>query len=295
MSLLEPELLRELEVLARAWRAGRPAGVLGPWTAQRVGGVSEFADRRPYTPGDETRHIDWLAYARRGQPVIKRFHTEESNLGVVLLDCSASQGVGSPRKFDALRRLAAAIAYLWLASGSRVRLITSSASDTSPLQHWPERRGRAAAGELFGDLLRCEPMGQTDLADWVRRLRARQHSAGALVVLSDWLDPGPVLQALSGALRTYGGVGLVQVLAPDELAPSLTGQTTLRCVETAASLDLDLDDGALAAYRRALHDWVGTLAEWARRSGQSYVRLSSDADLSGALRRLVNGRIDPPP
>ena len=57
----------------------------------------EFAEVRPYLPGDDVRSIDWNVTARTGEPHIKRF-TEERELTVMLLvDASASVAFGTSK------------------------------------------------------------------------------------------------------------------------------------------------------------------------------------------------------
>lgn len=48
----------------------------------------EFAEHRPYNPGESTRNIDWKLFARTDKVFIKRYE-EETNLRCrILLDLS---------------------------------------------------------------------------------------------------------------------------------------------------------------------------------------------------------------
>src|SRR5580693_3097197 len=51
---------------------------------------AEFADYRPYVPGDELRSLDWRAYARTDRDYIKLFRKETDMRCHVLLDTSRS-------------------------------------------------------------------------------------------------------------------------------------------------------------------------------------------------------------
>ena len=56
----------------------------------------EFSQYRQYMPGDDTKHIDWKAYARTDRYYIKQFE-EETNLNCyLLLDTSASMAHPTP-------------------------------------------------------------------------------------------------------------------------------------------------------------------------------------------------------
>src|ERR1044071_6729574 len=90
----------------------------------RQKGVSvEFADHRPYVPGDDFRFIDWNIFFRTENLFLKLFEEEEDLYIYLLVDCSGSVDFGMPYKFHYLRRLAAAVGYLGLAGLDRVLVI----------------------------------------------------------------------------------------------------------------------------------------------------------------------------
>jgi len=90
----EPEFLRRLERLALEARKTLRGVGRGERRSKRHGGTVEFADYRRYAPGDDTRRIDWYAYARLEQMFLK-LYVEEQDLSLhILLDVSASMGHG---------------------------------------------------------------------------------------------------------------------------------------------------------------------------------------------------------
>lgn len=103
----------------------------------------EFAQHRPYVPGDDIRHLDWKVYARTDRLQLKQYQ-QETNLDLVLLvDSSGSMMYGSRSfeeasgegvkaspdgrtnwsKYDHATALAAALAYITLRQGDRVGLM----------------------------------------------------------------------------------------------------------------------------------------------------------------------------
>jgi hypothetical protein len=80
----------------------------------------EFADHRPYAPGDDFRFIDWSIFMRTEHLFLKLFEEEEDLHVYLLLDSSGSSDFGMPYKWHYLRRMAAAIGYLGLAGLDRV-------------------------------------------------------------------------------------------------------------------------------------------------------------------------------
>src|SRR5207253_4835006 len=72
---------RSLELLRRQGRQDARLGSL------RVrGGDTEFERLRPYQRGDEIRHIDWRATARRDDLVARQFQAESNQNVVFVLD-----------------------------------------------------------------------------------------------------------------------------------------------------------------------------------------------------------------
>ncbi|HEY3253840.1 MAG TPA: DUF58 domain-containing protein, partial [Polyangiaceae bacterium] len=111
-SLLDPAFVRELEALRRRLSVTVQSGGAGERVSRRRGGSAEFQDHRPYAPGDDLRRVDWAAFARTGEPVLKLFRAEEDSVLRLVLDASGSLAFGSPQKFEVARRVAAAIGYL---------------------------------------------------------------------------------------------------------------------------------------------------------------------------------------
>ncbi|USN98386.1 MAG: DUF58 domain-containing protein [Phycisphaeraceae bacterium] len=102
----------------------------------------EFAQHRPYSPGDDIRHLDWKVYGRTDKLQLKQYQ-QETNLDLIcLVDASGSMNFGSRSfkeasgaglersldgrlewtKFDHATALAAAVSYITLHQGDRVGL-----------------------------------------------------------------------------------------------------------------------------------------------------------------------------
>src|SRR4051812_37745606 len=83
-----------------------PAGVAGTTLAERAGSSLEFKDHRDYQPGDDVRHLDWGAYARSDQLVVKLFREEVTPHLDLVLDASRSMDLEGTRKGEAALGLA---------------------------------------------------------------------------------------------------------------------------------------------------------------------------------------------
>jgi len=287
--LLDASFVRELEVLRRRLEVRARSGSGGEQVAKRRGVSVEFQEHRAYAAGDDLRRIDWSAYARTGEPVLKVFRAEEDVVIRLLCDASASMSSGSPRKLDAARRLAAAVGYMALARSERAQLLIASdrlVSWTTP------SRGRSGLAGFLRSLDAVQAGGRTDLARAIDAAVRRSPRPGMMVVLSDFFDAGPVLSALSRAAAAGHEVAIVHVLAREELEPVLDGDIALEDAETGETVELTIDAATLEAYARRLAGLYEELRRFCRRHRASYVRACSDDALEPTIRRFVSKGVD---
>jgi uncharacterized protein (DUF58 family) len=294
-ALLDPAFVRELEALRRRLAVLVQSGASGERTSRRRGGSAEFQEHRPYAPGDDLRRVDWSAFARTGEPVLKLFRAEEDTVLRLLVDASASLAFGEPPKLEVARRVAAAIGYLGLAGGQRVQVLVAREpkSGGRGLERLgTPRRGRDALGALLRDLSEPVAGGAADLARALDTTLQRTARPGLLVVLSDFFDAGPVTRALTRAAAAGHQVALVQVFAREEIEPTFDGDFSLVDAETDAAVELSMDATAIDAYVRRLAGLMEELRSWARKHRASYVRITNDEPLEGVVRRFVARAVD---
>jgi uncharacterized protein (DUF58 family) len=74
-------------------------GRLGSMLGKGAGSSIEYHDHRPYSAGDDPRHIDWRVYARSGNYSMKLFREEIAPELELLLDLSASMAI-QPEKLQ---------------------------------------------------------------------------------------------------------------------------------------------------------------------------------------------------
>jgi uncharacterized protein (DUF58 family) len=106
---------------------------LGAHVARARGDGIEFADIRPFAPGDRVRQVNWRATARRGALHVTERHPEQSSDVVLLLDTFSEARTGPGGTLDAAVRATAALAQAHLARRDRVALV-----DFGGTLHWLE-------------------------------------------------------------------------------------------------------------------------------------------------------------
>ncbi len=123
----------------------------GEYTSVFRGQGLEFAEVRPYEPGDDIRAIDWSASARMGQPYVKRHVEERESVMMLLFDVSGSLRVGSRAlKSRYVAEAAAVLALAAVKNNDKVGLILFS---DRVEKYVPPRKGRRHALRVVRETL----------------------------------------------------------------------------------------------------------------------------------------------
>jgi hypothetical protein len=134
--------------------------------------------------------------------------------------------------------------------------------------------------------------GTTDLGGALRAVVEAAPRPGLLVVVSDFLDAGPVTSALTLCRASGHDLALVQILDPSELDPELEGDLSLVDAETGQTLEVTADPAAIEAYLLRIAGLAEELRSFARRTGATYVRATTDESLLAIVRRFVSRSVD---
>lgn len=248
--LLEPSFLRTLDRVALVTRRAMAGEIQGERRSPRRGSSVEFADYRPYAPGDDFRQIDWKLYGRMERFFLKLFVAEEELTVHLLLDTSASMDWGEPNKLHFARQVAAAFGYVALRGLDRVTVSAFGGGG----QHLRSVRGRRGALALFDFIGHLAPGGSAPLAEVCRRYAQTTPNAGPLLLCSDLMDPtwNDALRALAN--RPFE-VTVLHTLAPQELHPALEGDLRLLDSEGGQPIEINANPDLLRRYDAGLRAW----------------------------------------
>ncbi len=278
MDVLEPEFLRRLERLARVARKTLRGLGRGERRSRRHGGTIEFADYRGYTPGDDTRQIDWYAYARL-EELYLRLYVQEQDLTLhLLLDQSASMGAGDPPKLAYARRAAVALAYVALAAGDRVSVRPFRGAERGPV--FGPQRGRPSLARLLRFLSQdAAPEGRTSLGGAARAFVARKPASGVVIVISDLLDPDGYAESLERLRYSGFEVHVLHLVAPDEAEPQVGQDFDLEDAETGDVVTVAMTQRAVRRYREAFRGFVQEVSSFCRKHEIGYTLVRTDLPL----------------
>lgn len=271
--LLANETLARLERLRIQPRRRRTNRSQGEHLTGKGGSSIEFSDYRDYVPGDDVRHLDWNIFARLNRPYIKLFQHEEEMHVLVLLDASSSMLFGD--KLIAALRLAAAFGVMSLFGVERLS-IHAYGGDADRPRVLPPCRGRPSLMRMLQFLENVEGGGAWRIDQAIEDVLKTHRGRGVAVVLSDFLTPADLRRPFN--LLYSAGLELmaIQILAPEEIDPDISGDWRFVDAETQQTLDISSAAELLGVYhqhRLALHAFLES--ECRKRNGR-FLSISSD-------------------
>jgi uncharacterized protein (DUF58 family) len=243
---------------------------------------SEFAQYKGYVPGDDLRHLDWKAYARRDQLVTRQYRDETNTRVHLLLDTSASMGYGT--KLDTARVLAAAMTVL----AERQRDGVTLAHGGDRLESYlPAGSGPRATSEVLARLDSLEARGQTDLETLFAQEAARITGQSFVFLFTDlWQEPESVAAGLRRIRRKSRAATVVQLRTREEDEFFADGVFRLRDMESGETLEISAAQSR-PAYIAALKSHALRMAAECSKLNLRLVTVRTDEPPENALRRIL--------
>ncbi len=290
----DPETLARIGPLGLRARSLVEGLIAGMHRSPLKGRSIEFAQHREYTPGDDTRQVDWKVYARSDKIYLKQFEDETNLQCTILLDISQSmsyRGQASPlSKLEYAQLLTASCAYLVLSQQDAVGLATfkheietwlspsSSPTRWDDMLHALEGTEKPATNE------------RSDIAQAITLLASRLKRRGLVVLISDLLnDADKTIAALKLLKFQRHDVLLMHVLDRSEIDFKFDRATRFIGLEGYPSIAAD-PRFVGGAYRKAMQQFVDKLRGGCEQMGMDYHLLVTDESLATALSHLLARR-----
>lgn len=264
---------------AAAFRLAMPrtpvAGRIGERLGSGTGSSLEFQDYRPYTAGDDLRHVDWAAYARSETLAVRLYREEVAPRVDLVLDTSRSMAV-TDVKHRSYKELAGLLACASASTVADARTITTPGTEPQAL----------LAPEEIERLLVCDAALSALEAP---HLPLRRRSLR--VVISDFLFPHDAQRLVTRLARDGASLSLIQFTLREEAEPDVEGGRRLVDVEGNGELDLVIDDAAVQGYRTRFIRMRLELTGAARRTGARFVHVVAGAPIRQVARELARAGV----
>jgi uncharacterized protein (DUF58 family) len=190
--------VRNLRLLAVQHRL-RDAGIR---SIRRRGEGSSFASLREYSVGDDPRHVDWKATARRQKLMTREYTAEQGQTMMIAVDAGrlmTQLASGVPR-FEYALSAATLLASVALQAGDQVGLILF---DNELRAFVPPARGDKALRAIRQALIPAQAtLTEPDYASAFRTLATRHRKRSLIVLITDVVDPRSSQAVIAHTVRS---------------------------------------------------------------------------------------------
>ena len=289
-SFIDNDMLSRLAALPIEARVPMLGNVAGKHRSPHRGSSVEFAEYRKYVPGDDTRRLDWKAFARSDRFYIKEFEADTNLRAYFVVDASGSMkfaGAGEA-KIQYARRIAASLAYLLVNQGDAAGL--SVCTDKLHLEVPPSRRA-AHLERFFTTLGQLEPGGATGLLDALHTIAEKISQRALVVILSDlFTDPVALGDALQHLRYRKHDIAVFHLMDQQEIGFDF--ERPHRFVDLEDGTALVAEPTLIAAeYQTALRDFLAAVRAKCHDASADYQLVTTDTPLEPLLREFLTARL----
>jgi uncharacterized protein (DUF58 family) len=298
-SFLDPTILSRignLELLAKVVVEGF---INGLHRSPHLGASTDFAEHRPYMPGDDIRRIDWRLFARSDRHYIKEYEADTNTNFNVILDVSPSMRYGANAETGRLSKLtygcylAACLTYFSSLQRDRVGLATI---DTDIIEYVPpsakhlqlvlhaleriERQGRDTA----------TAPGRSTLLAPLRKLSETLRRRGLVVLISDFYEePDAIIDALTHIRGRGNDLIVFHLLDRHEIDFDFADATNFVDMETGDKLPV-IPEYLRKQYRELVQAHTTALSKRIGESRADYALFDTSQPLDHALFAFLLAR-----
>jgi uncharacterized protein (DUF58 family) len=291
LDLLDPYEVAQLgglELVARGVVEGFLSGLhRSPFRGFSV----EFAEHRPYRPGDELRYLDWKMMGRSDRLYVKQYEEETNLRAMIVLDVSRSMDWAGRdarlTKLEYAKRLVAALSLVLLRQRDATGLIgfddevRAVVRARARYRHWWQLV--AAVQELrSGHGTAAEPA--------LRRVTDLLRRRGLVIFVSDLLlDRDLALLALQFLRHRGHQVMVFHIMDPAERSLEGTAEARFEDPESGETV-VARPRELRGLYERTVGDSVAAWRAACRRGGIDYHHVLTDTPFGYVLRHAAAGR-----
>jgi uncharacterized protein (DUF58 family) len=283
-TFLDPLAIQRAESLGLHARFIVEGYMAGEHKSPFRGFAVEFTQHREYTPGDDTRHLDWKVLGRTDRYYLKQYEQETNYVASILLDGSESMkyGSGSITKLQYGKMMAAVLSYLILHQRDAVAV---GVFDTAMRGYVPRTGNLGSIHNIMKVLAEFEPKEQTSVGSVLHEVAGQIKRKGIVIIISDLFDDEEKILEGIQHIR-FGGseVILFHVMDPFELDFPFSGMVEFEGLEQMAKV-LTRPREIRKSYLQAVEEFRRKIREGCERNNVHYVLVNT----GHALHEVISG------
>ncbi|MBK1826406.1 DUF58 domain-containing protein [Haloferula rosea] len=287
---LDSDLLSRLGALPVESRMPMVGNVAGKHRSPHRGSSVEFAEYRKYVPGDDTRRLDWKAFARSDRFYIKEFEADTNLRAYFVVDASGSMNFAGEgeSKVEYARRIAASLSYLLVNQGDAAGL--SLCTEKLHLEVPPSRRA-AHLQRIFETLKDLKPEGETGLVPALHQIAEKIGQRAFVVILSDlFTDTDELADALQHLRYRKHDISVFHLMDPQEI--KFDFERPHRFVDLEDGTALVVEPSLVAEeYQTALGEFMTKVRDKCHDANADYQLVPTDTPLEPLLREFLTARL----
>lgn len=287
---LDPDVLARLGTIPLEARQAMTGNVAGRHRSPHRGSSVEFAEYRKYVQGDDTRRLDWKAYARSDRYYIKEFEADTNLRAYFVLDSSGSMGFSAEHdaRVQFARKLIATLSYLIVNQGDAAGL--SVCNEKIHVEIPPTRRA-AHLNHIFETLSKTEPKGETGLIDALHVIAEKITQRALVIIMSDlFCDTEALSEALQHLKYRKHDIAVFHMLDPQEI--SFDFDRPHRFVDMEDHTSIIAEPTLIAEeYRTAMQLFMNTVKKKCHDVQADYHLITTDQDYEGIIHAFLTDRL----
>jgi uncharacterized protein (DUF58 family) len=286
---LDPEALVRIASLELVARTVVEGFISGLHRSPHLGFSVNFAEYRPYRPGDDIRKIDWKVFGRTDRFYMKEFEGETNTSVQLILDCSRSMAYAGKgiSKMEYGQFLAASLGYFAFKQRDAVGFMSY---DEDIVEYIPPRGSIGHLNTVLHAIERMKTGQKTDFFKPFVKVAERIRRRGIVIVISDlYAEPENVLNGLRYLASCGNDVIIFQVLDPDELQFDFKDPAQFVDMETEASMHV-IPEYVRQKYRTDLKHQIDEYEKECNKDRMDFMLIETSLPLDTALFRYLARR-----
>src|SRR5881296_1977209 len=214
---IDPVVLTRISTLELVARSVVEGFISGLHRSPHLGFSVNFAEYRPYRPGDDIRKIDWKVFGRLDRFFVKEYEGETNTSIHVILDCSQSMDYASSgiKKLEYGQFLAATLSYFAFKQRDSVGFVSF---DEQVREFVPARGSIGHLNTVLHTIERTSATQRSRFLEPLVSVAERVRRRGIIVLISDLYDePQLVMDGLRHLALRGHDVIVFHVLDPTEI------------------------------------------------------------------------------